>query len=440
MRTGRVGEPLGRRSHDLLPKTPASHSTPTPQPSATAPRARVVRAQAGDPETLRLWRVLVGESVRYFDEVYAKLGVLLTDDDLVGESWVQPDAPRCRRGPARASGLLRENEGRSARFPPGFTNREGEPPPAHRARRATADSAMRRRTWRLSATGSVVSATQQGSSTSSAPEQSQHLEMCFAVARMAGWLPDGVSAEHVSHGSILGGDRKRLRTRSGETVKLIALLDEAVERAREAVLSRSAAYDDREIDEIAEAVGIGAIKYADLSTDRDRDYIFDFDRMLAFDGDTGPYLQYAHARIRSVLRRAEDEGIAPAESIALVEEPERALGLALLRFSDAIAQAGESARPNRLSAHLLEVASRFTTFYERCPIARAPDPEVRGHRLALSAPFGADAARLRPRAMLGIHGAGEDVTRWPRTRRAKRRAPGRIRTCAPASGGRCSIP
>ncbi|HWD24640.1 MAG TPA: arginine--tRNA ligase, partial [Acidimicrobiales bacterium] len=278
-------------------------------------RARVVALQAGDDETVRLWKVLVEESVAYFNEVYSKLGVLLTDDDIVGESFYNPML-RDVVSDLRSMGLLRENEGAQCVFVDGFLNREGEPLPLIVQKSdggfgyaATDLAAIRDRVERLGGRRILYVV---------GVEQSQHLAMCFAAARLAGWLPDGVRAEHVSHGAVLGEDRKRLRTRAGSSVKLVALLDEAVDRAREAIATRAAGYSAEEAEEVAQAVGIGAIKYADLSTDRDRDYVFDFDRMLAFDGDTGPYLQYAHARIRSVLRRAEDDGLVPGPQITLV--------------------------------------------------------------------------------------------------------------------------
>jgi arginyl-tRNA synthetase len=344
-------------------------------------RARVVALQAGDPDTLRLWRVLVAESVAYFNEVYRKLGVLLTDDDLVGESFYNPMLPAVVAD-LRAAGLLRENDGAQCVFPEGFTNREGAPLPLIVQKSdggfgyaATDLAAIRDRVERIGADRMlyVVGA-----------EQSQHLEMCFAVARLAGWLPDRVHAEHIAHGIVLGEDHKRLRTRAGDTVKLVALLDEAIERAEAAVVERSGAFGGEELREVAEAIGIGAVKYADLSTDRERDYVFDLDRMLAFDGDTGPYLQYAHARIRSVLRRAEEEGIVPSASVVVTEPAERALGIALIGLPGAIAQAAQSARPNRLCSHLLVIATRFTAFYEHCPILRAELPQTRAERAKLA--------------------------------------------------------
>jgi arginyl-tRNA synthetase len=207
--------------------------------------------------------------------------------------------------------------------------------------------------------------------------------MLFAVARQAGWLTDDVSAQHAVIGLVSGADGGRIRTRTGGQVKLITLIDEAVERAGRVIADR---YDDpAQRREIAEAVGIGALKYGDLSVARSSGYVFDFDRMLALTGNTGPYLQYATARIRSIFRKA---GLGPDEvapGLRLNEDAERALALALLGFGAAAGQAGRGAEPHLLAAFLFDVASTFTTFYELCPVLGAPSPGLRDSRLALCA-------------------------------------------------------
>jgi arginyl-tRNA synthetase len=214
-------------------------------------------------------------------------------------------------------------------------------------------------------------------------EQAQHFAMVFAVARQAGWLTDEISAEHAAIGLVTGADRKRFRARSGRSVKLIDLIDEAVGRAEEVIKDR---YDDPELRaQIAEAVGIGALKYADLSVDRESGYVLDFDRMLALTGNTGPYLQYATARIRSIFRRAGIEPGSVTGPIRLTEPAERALALQLLGFGSAVGQVAEAAEPHKLAAFLFETASAFTTFYERCPVLQAADEPTRQSRLALSA-------------------------------------------------------
>ncbi|MGA0229955.1 MAG: arginine--tRNA ligase [Ilumatobacteraceae bacterium] len=343
-------------------------------------RERVVALQGGDPDTAALWRRLVAMSTEYFNTVYSKLGVLLNDDDLAGESMYQPgmQATIDRLG---AAGLLEESDGASVVFPPGFTNRDGEPLPLIiRARTggfnyATSDlTCVIDRVERLGADLMLYVV--------GAPQQ-QHLDMVFAVARMAGWLPEGVDAVHVAFGNVLGEDRKMLRSRSGDSVKLVDLLDEAIERAGALVAEKNPDLDDDERAAVARAVGIGAVKYADLSTDRVRDYVFDWDRMLSFDGNTAPYLQYAHARIRSIFRRA---GVDPSSvdpsAIALVEPAERELALRILATPSVIAEATSSQSPHRLCTHLFDLAQAFTAFYEHCPVLKVDEP-VRGSRLAL---------------------------------------------------------
>ena len=353
-------------------------------------RRRVVLLQAGDPETMRLWKVLVAESIRYFDEVYAKLGVLLTDADVVGESFYNPMLPAVVAD-LELLGLLVEDEGARCVFPPGFTNRKGDPLPLIVQKSdggygyaATDLAALRDRVGRIGATRILYVV--------GAP-QSQHLEMCFAVARMAGWLGGGrhgdghdetVRPDHVAFGSVLGPDRRMLRTRSGESVRLVDLLDEGVARAEAALAERDADVPEDARAVIARALGIGAVKYADLSTDRTKDYVFDWDRMLAFEGDTGPYLQYAHARVRSIFRRGGVPVPPPATPVRLDQPEERALALALLGFGEAVRASAELSAPSKLCSYLFGLATAFTTFYERCPVLRAPDSATRLSRLVLA--------------------------------------------------------
>ncbi|MGH9016550.1 MAG: arginine--tRNA ligase [Acidimicrobiales bacterium] len=345
-------------------------------------RRRVVLLQSGDSEeTLRLWRILVAESVGYFDEVYAKLGVLLTDDDIVGESFYDPLLADVVDD-LEAAGLLVESDGARCVFPPGFTNRNGDPLPLIVQKSdggygyATTDlAAIRDRVTRVGATQILYVV--------GAP-QAQHFEMCFVAARMVGWLTDAVRTEHVSFGSVLDADRKMFRTRAGSSIRLVDLLDEAVDRAAKAVAERNPEIDPEARTKVATMVGIGAIKYADLSTERTRDYIFDWERMLAFEGNTAPYLQYAHARIRSIFRRGgveiPDRGAAPT----VAEPQERALALALLGFADAVASTLASRSPSRLCTYLFDLAATFTAFYEHCPVLKAPTDDMRLSRLGLS--------------------------------------------------------
>jgi arginyl-tRNA synthetase len=343
-------------------------------------RQRVVLLQSGDEETLRLWRILVAESVRYFDEVYAKLGVLLTDDDIVGESFYNAMLTDVVTD-LDALGLLVESDGALCVFPPGFTNRNGDPLPLIVQKSdggfgyaATDLAGIRDRVTRLGADRILYVV---GS------PQAQHLEMCFAAATMAGWLHDGQAA-HVSFGSVLDSDRKMFRTRSGERVRLVDLLDEAVERAGAAVAEKNPDIDAASREAVAQMLGIGAIKYADLSTDRARDYVFDWERMLAFEGNTAPYLQYAHARIRSIFRRGHVDVPPPGQALMLTEPAERELALTLLGFAEAVASSLSAWNPSRLCTYLFDLATTFTGFYETCPVLKAPTDEQRASRLALS--------------------------------------------------------
>jgi arginyl-tRNA synthetase len=345
-------------------------------------RRRVVLLQQRDPETIALWQALVAQSAQHWNEVYAKLGVLLTDDDIAGESRYEDLMPEVVDRLA-AAGLLEESDGAQVVFPPGFVNRDGEPLPLIVRSRAGAF------TYATSDLACVIDRVERVKATwllyvVGAP-QAQHFAMVFAVSAMAGWLVPPAHADHVAFGNVLGPDRKMLKSRSGEPVRFIDVIDEAIVRGRAAVAEKNPDLPLAQRDEVGQQVGIGALKYADLSTDRIRDYVFDWDRMLSFDGNTAPYLQYAHARICSIFRRAEVEredvrGTTPV----LGADPERVLALRLLGFGTAVAETVERASPHRLCTYLYELASDFTTFYEHCPVLKAPDASTRASRLALS--------------------------------------------------------
>jgi arginyl-tRNA synthetase len=343
-------------------------------------RHRVVLLQGGDKETLRLWQALVDDSKQYYNTIYRRLGITLTDDDLAPESFYNSMlASVCDE--LAADGIAVISNGALCAFPPGFTGRDGEPLPMILRKTdggygydTTDLAAIRYRIRDLKANRLIYVV---------GAEQSLHFRMLFAVARQAGWLTDDVTAEHAVIGLVSGADGGRIRTRSGEQVKLITLIDEAVERAGQVIADR---YDDPVLrQQIAEAVGIGALKYGDLSVARDSGYIFDFDRMLALTGNTGPYLQYATARIRSIFRRAGLDPDKVTSSLHLAEDAERALALTALGFGAAVGGAGRRAEPHVLAAFLFDVASTFTTFYETCPVLNAPSPELRDSRLALCA-------------------------------------------------------
>jgi arginyl-tRNA synthetase len=352
-------------------------------------RSRLVRLQAGDPDTLEIWQRLVDISREYLHQVYSRLDVSLTDADIRGESFYN-DLLADTVAILVEKGIATVSEGALCAFPAGFTGREGRPLPLIIRKSdggynyATTDlAAVRYRVDKLSADRSVYVV---GS------EQALHFQMVFAVAREAGWIPAGARFEHAQIGMVLGQDGNRLKTREGETPKLGDLLQEGVDRARGILdeLDAASRFEPAELDAVAEAVGIGAVKYADLSTARESAYLFDWDRMISFRGNTGPYLQYATARIRSIFRRADDgdggaEAGARRSGVAVTAGPERALALRLLDFGTMVTQLGETAEPHRLCAYLFDVASLFTTFYEECPVLKAEPESLRTSRLALCA-------------------------------------------------------
>jgi arginyl-tRNA synthetase len=342
-------------------------------------RQRVVELQAGEPQAIRMWQLLVDDSMAYLRRLYARLGISLTDADMAPESFYNPMlADVCTELEER--GLAVISDGALCAYPPGFTGRDGTPLPLMLRKSdggygydSTDVAAIRYRLRDLGATRIIYVV---GS------EQHQHLLMVFELARQAGWLVSPATAEHAVVGLMTGPGGQRLRTRSGEQVKLASLIDEAVERAEKVIAER---YDDpAERAQIAEAVGIGALKYGDLSVARDSSYALDFDRLLALTGNTGPYLQYAAARIRSIFQRA---GLDPATAtgpVLLGTPAERALALQLLGLGRAVSDVAATAEPHKLAGFLFDLASAFTTFYEQCPVLSAEGP-VRDSRLALCA-------------------------------------------------------
>ncbi|WIV53099.1 arginine--tRNA ligase [Amycolatopsis nalaikhensis] len=343
---------------------------------ATRSRERVVLLQSGDEETLGIWRELIAESTRHFNEVYALLGISLTDKDIYGESFYNPYLAAVVEDLEKA-GLTELSDGAVCVFPEGFRNREGDRLPLIVRKRdggygyaATDLATVRYWTAERGATDLLYVV--------GAP-QAQHFAMVFAVCRAAGWLTG--NAEHIGFGTVLGADGKTMRTRAGDTVKLADLLTEAVAHAAAVVAERSE-LDAAEQAEVARAVGIGAVKYADLSGDRERDYVFAWDRMLATEGNTSVYLQYAHARTESILRKA--GGVPDGTEIMLEAAAERALALKLLRFGEALKAATSAYAPHKLCTYLYETAVAFSQFYTECPVLKAPSPELRASRLRLT--------------------------------------------------------
>jgi arginyl-tRNA synthetase len=342
-------------------------------------RRRVVSLQGGDQSTVSLWRRLIEVSLEHFSAIYRRLGVGLRSEHVAGESGYQDALPGIV-AELQARGVARQSEGAVCVFLPEFTGRDGKMVPLIVRKHdggygyGTTDlAALRHRVRALGAQRIIYVV--------GAP-QSQHLAMVFETARAAGWAPKSVRLEHVPFGSVLGADKRMLKTRAGEAVSLVSLLDEALEQAERVVAEKSPDLDSTGRTRIAEAVGIGAIKYADLASDRVKDYVFDWNRMLSFEGNTAPYLMYAHARIRSLLRKAQAAGLRPSGSVALDAPEERAISLELLELPSVIARTADTLQPHRLCGYLYEVARRFTTFYESCPVLRA-EPATCVSRLTL---------------------------------------------------------
>jgi arginyl-tRNA synthetase len=344
-------------------------------------RQRVVLLQGGDEATLRLWRILVEQSQGYFLAVYALLAVRLTADDFAGESMYNSRLAAIAEE-LDELGLLKESDGALCVFPAGYKNREGDPLPLIVRKRdggygydTTDLAAIRYRALELKGTRLLYVI---------GMPQHTHLQMVFDTGRDAGWVSPSTRVEHIGFGSILGEDGKMLRSRAGESVKLISLLDEAVSRAAEQVKEKNPSLEPVQAEAIARSVGIGAVKYADLSTDRTKDYVFDYTRMLSFDGNTAPYLQYAHARIHSILRKG---GVSLSEidgTIDLREPQERELAMALLGVQDLLVELDDNLEFHKLCTYLFALAASFTSFYEHCPVLRS-EADVRASRLTLCA-------------------------------------------------------
>ena len=342
-------------------------------------RKRVVALQSGDKETLELWQQFVDESKVYFYSVFEKLDMEIRDDEIVGESAYNEGMPETARI-LEETGVAVRSEGALVVFFDEIRGKDDQPVPLIVQKAdggfgyAASDlTAIRNRVQDLDAATLLYVVD---------VRQSLHFKMVFETARRAGWLNDDVTAHNMGYGTVLGADGKPFKTRAGETVRLEDLLDEAVQRAAEVVREKARDLTEDEIQERAAQVGIGAVKYADLSTSPSRDYKFDLDQMVSLNGDTSVYLQYAYARIRSILRKAGE--VAPAAHPELeLHAAERALGLHLDAFGDTVFEAAAEYAPHKLTAYLYQLASLFTSFYDKCPVLKAETPQQVENRLFL---------------------------------------------------------
>ncbi|MEU5438900.1 arginine--tRNA ligase [Streptomyces sp. NPDC020719] len=344
-------------------------------------RKRVVALQSGDEETLKLWQQFVDESKVYFYSVFEKLDMEIRDDEIVGESAYNEGMPETARL-LEEMGVAVRSEGALVVFFDDIRGKDDQPVPLIVQKAdggfgyAASDlTAIRNRVSELDATSLIYVVD---------VRQSLHFKMVFEAARRAGWLTDDVTAHNMGYGTVLGADGKPFKTREGETVKLEDLLDEAVERATAVVREKAekVGLTEEEIVENGRYVGIGAVKYADLSTSANRDYKFDLDQMVSLNGDTSVYLQYAYARIKSILRKAGEAKPAAHPELGLAPA-ERALGLHLDAFGELLEEATADYAPHKLAAYLYQLASLYTTFYDQCPVLKAESAELVENRLFL---------------------------------------------------------
>jgi arginyl-tRNA synthetase len=342
-------------------------------------RARVVALQSGDPATLATWRRLVEVSTTAFQAIYQRLGILLTPEDAAAESfynqWLDGIVAELD-----TKGMLTESDGAQCVFLDGFEDDEGEPLPLLVRKSdggygyaATDLAALRYRVDELKATRLLYVVD---------TRQALHLRMVFETARQAGWLPDEVEAVHVPFGTMLGTDGRPFKSRSGDTPRLKELLDAAIAGARTVVAEKSPDLPPDELEHVVQAAGIGAVKYADLSNARVKDYVFDPDRMVSLTGNTSVYLQYAHARTCSVQRKLE-VGVGDVDPTVPIHRAERALILALDEFGAVLADVAETLEPHRLCTYLYELAKAFSDFWQHCPVLKAGDAAQLGNRVAL---------------------------------------------------------
>ena len=345
-------------------------------------RNYVVKLQSGDEYCRTMWQKLVKITMQQNQHNYDRLNVTLTDKDVMGESLYNPMLPGIVED-LKKQGLAVEDDGALVVYLDEFKNKDGDPMGVIVQKKdggflyTTTDiAAAKYRYETLKAHRALVF---------SDTRQSQHMQQAWLITRKAGYVPDSFQLEHKNFGMMLGKDGKPFKTRSGDTVKLADLLDEAIERAGVLISQKSTALSEQEKADVIEAVGIGSVKYADLSKNRTTDYVFDWDNMLSFEGNTAPYMQYAYTRIRSIFNRSQ---IALSEveqaQLSITDEKERALAIKLLQFEEAVQVVGKEGTPHVLCAYLYELAGAFSSFYEHCPILNHDNQQVKLSRLKLA--------------------------------------------------------
>lgn len=344
-------------------------------------RSYVVKLQSGDEYCRAMWRKLVDITMQQNQETYQRLNVTLTEDDIMGESLYNPMLPGIVAD-LKAKGLAVESEGATVVFLDEFKNKDGEPMGVIVQKKdggylyTTTDIACAKyRHEVLHADRSLYYIDSR---------QHQHLMQAWTIVRKAGYIPDSMSLEHHMFGMMLGKDGRPFKTRSGGTVRLTDLLDEAYERAQVLIREKNPDMDDEELNNVARVVGIGAVKYADLSKNRTTDYIFDWDLMLSFEGNTAPYMQYAYTRVASIFKRADIDESTLTQPINLIEQHEKQLAIRLVQFEETIMQVAREGTPHVMCAYLYDLAQAFSGFYENCPILSAEDENVRQSRLKLA--------------------------------------------------------
>lgn len=349
-----------------------------------AERARnyVVKLQGGDTYFLEMWRKLVDITMTQNQITYDRLNVTLTRDDVMGESLYNPMLPGIVAD-LKAKGLAVESEGATVVFLDEYKNKEGEPMGVIIQKKdggylyTTTDIACAKYRYETLHADRVLYYIDS--------RQHQHLMQAWTIVRKAGYVPESVPLEHHMFGMMLGKDGKPFKTRAGGTVKLADLLDEALERARRLVAEKNPDMPAAELEQLANAVGIGAVKYADLSKNRTTDYVFDWDNMLAFEGNTAPYMQYAYTRVLSVFRKAEvDEQALAAAPVIITEAREAQLAARLLQFEETLTVVAREGTPHVMCAYLYDLAGLFSGFYEHCPIITAESDTARNSRLKLA--------------------------------------------------------